>query len=387
MARALRLARVAALPLVLTLGAAGCDAQQPWPLWEAYTQHFVDPQGRVIDRSAGDRTTSEGQSYAMFFALVDNDKAHFDRLLRWTEANLAGGDLTLRLPAWCWGRSASGEWKTLDDNSASDADVWMAYTLMEAGRLWHDPRYEKLGRFLAERIAREEVVLIPDFGSALAPGPRGFHLDSDAYILNPSYLPLPLLTGLSKTMPQGPWAAVLGSMPQLLAPEVGHGFAMDWVLAGPTGVHPAPPPAQTSAGAREPQAAGSYDAIRVYLWLGMADPGTPGERTLLAQVPGMAASMHRSMTPPLEVDAQGTVLHSESPVGFSASVVPYLMAVGMRAEAKAQQDRMTAAKDPATGLYGRPGEYYDENLALFSTGWSEQRFRFDRDGRLHVKWK
>ena len=77
--------------LLFPAGASGCRAQQPWPLWKAYTERYLDGQGRVIDRSAGDRTTSEGEAYAMFFALVDDDRGHFDKLLDWTEANLAGG--------------------------------------------------------------------------------------------------------------------------------------------------------------------------------------------------------------------------------------------------------------------------------------------------------
>ena len=43
-------------------------------------------RGRVIDLSQEDkRSTSEGQAYAMFFALVANDQAMFDRLLGWTK--------------------------------------------------------------------------------------------------------------------------------------------------------------------------------------------------------------------------------------------------------------------------------------------------------------
>ena len=39
----------------------------------------------MIDRSQDDlRSTSEGQSYALFFALVDNDQALFDRILEAT---------------------------------------------------------------------------------------------------------------------------------------------------------------------------------------------------------------------------------------------------------------------------------------------------------------
>jgi endoglucanase len=38
-------------------------------------------------------------------------------------------------------------------------------------------------------------------------------------------------------------------------------------------------------------------------------------------------------------------------------------------------------------LYGRPARYYDENLALFGTGWMERRFRFGREGELEVSWR
>jgi len=376
------------LLLGMLTGLQGCNAQpQPWPLWEAYTHRFLDDQGRIIDRTAGDRTTSEGQAYGMFFALVDDDKPKFDKLLKWTESNLADGDLTVRLPAWEWGKTSSGEWKIRDDNPASDADVWLAYTLLEAGRLWHDPRYENLGRLVTARIAKEEVALVPGLGTALIPGPHGFHPDDQTYVLNPSYIPLPVLAYLAKTMPDGPWGGILETLPQLFGPQAGHGFAMDWVSESPSGLRAVAPPAVATAGEQGPKAAGSYDAIRVYLWLGIADPGTREQHELLADVSGMAAYLKTSVTPPLEVDAQGEVVHANAPVGFSAAVIPYLQVVGLRSEAKLQQDRLIASQDPATGLYGHPGEYYDENLALFSTGWTEQRYRFDRDGKLHVKWK
>ena len=365
----------------------GCQAQQPWPLWESYTRRFLDDQGRVIDRSANDRTTSEGEAYAMFFALVDNDRKHFDKVLNWTEENLAGGDLTLRLPAWNWGKTSSGEWKVLDDNSASDADLWMAYSLMEAGRLWKEPRYDKLGRTMAARIARQEVILVPGLGTTMMPGPNGFHPDTQTWILNPSYLPVSLLAYFAKTIPQGPWSAVLESLPALVGGEMSHGFAMDWISAGSDGTRPSGPPREPTSGVHEPQISGSYDAIRVYLWLGLADAGTNGVKAMIGQVSGMGRLLHGAVTPPLEVDAEGKVLRADGPPGFSAAVAPYLLAAGMKVEAKAQQDRLTATRDVASGLYGHTAEYYDQNLALFSTAWSEHRFHFDRDGKLKVQWK
>src|SRR5579884_3091583 len=125
----------ASIPFLLLLAAAGVRAQKPWPLWSAYSSRFIDAQGRVIDPQGGDRTTSEGQSYAMFFALVENDRARFDKLLHWTQDNLAGGDLSARLPGWLWGKDKDGTWHLLDAGPASDSDAWIAYDLLEAGRL------------------------------------------------------------------------------------------------------------------------------------------------------------------------------------------------------------------------------------------------------------
>lgn len=49
-------------------------------------------------------STSEGQSYGLFFALAANDRAGFDKLLTWTQNNLAEGDLKQHLPGWLWGK-------------------------------------------------------------------------------------------------------------------------------------------------------------------------------------------------------------------------------------------------------------------------------------------
>src|SRR5258707_8801314 len=168
---------------LLIMPNTACVAQDWLALWKSYTTAFMDNQIRVIDHDAGDRTTSEGQAYAMFFALVANDRRRFDRLLHWTEANLASGDLSLHLPAWLWGKDPDGKWGVLDSNSASDADVWMAYTLEEAGKAWGDANYRSLGIALAKRIAAEEVIQIPGFGTALLPGAKGFH-NGDVYRLN-----------------------------------------------------------------------------------------------------------------------------------------------------------------------------------------------------------
>ena len=375
--------------LLLTLSVClsnGCRAEQPWPLWNSYADRMVDGQGRVVDHMAADRTTSEGQAYGMFFALVANDRGRFDSLLRWTEANLAGGDMTLRLPAWSWGKAPDGAWKILDPNPASDADLWMAYTLSEAGRLWREPRYEKLGSILATRIAQQEVAFVPGLGITLLPGATGFHPDSETWIVNPCYLPPPVLMRLSELQTDGPWRSVLNSLQTMLQKGSGAGFAMDWIAAGTT-IRPSVSPTQRATGDNSAVPVGSYEAIRVYLWLGLTDQATPGLTAMLAQLPGMAAYLQHELTPPLEVDAQGQVTKREASPGFSAAVVPYLQLLGKRNEERAQLTRLGATRDPASGLYGKQAAYYDQNLALFATGWTEQRYHFDRGGKLIVAWR
>ena len=87
------------------------------------------------------------------------------------------------------------------------------------------------------------------------------------------------------------------------------------------------------------------------------------------------------------MQSDGKVLQPDGPVGFSAAVQPYLAAINRKNEERSQTNRLDASLDPDSGLYGRGGEYYDQNLAMFSKGWTEQRFRFDRDGRVKVKWR
>ena len=70
------------------------DRAAAWPMWDSFKAVNIDKNYRVIDYSDSRAiTTSEGQSYAMFFALVADDRETFAKLLHWTEANLSAGDM------------------------------------------------------------------------------------------------------------------------------------------------------------------------------------------------------------------------------------------------------------------------------------------------------
>lgn len=357
-----------------------------WPLWESYVAYFVNADGRVIDHDAGERTTSEGQAYGLFFCLVANDRARFDHLLAWTVDNLAQGDLTAHLPAWEWGHASDGKWRVLDTNSAADADVWMSYTLLQAGRLWQEPRYRSLGMALAAQIAAREVKSLPKLGPTLLSAAEGFSsTDSKTgfWILNPSYSPLPVLTGMAHGMPQGPWHAMAKRLPTFLQRSSIRGFAMDWVRYDASGNFT---PVVLPGSPKDQQPAGSYDAIRVYLWAGLAPRSMPGASSALHAVSGMQHYLSDHPIPPRMVSAAGQAIADDGSVGLSAALLPYLTALGAKQQAAQQEDRMAALRDAKTGLYGAQPHYYDQVLALFAEGWLQHRYRFAATGDLQVAW-
>lgn len=370
--------------LALALSATAAHAAQtavtatlPWLQWQAFSQHFVSPDGRVIDLTGDGRTTSEGQAYALFFALVANDRSNFDLLLRWTEANLAGGSLAQRLPAWHWGHTADGTWKVIDANPASDADLWLAYTLAEAGRLWGDRHLASLARQLAARIAATEVVRVAGRGTFLLPAPYGFELPGKSgWRLNLSYGPPQVLARLAALRMPGPWAALTDTWFRALVLCSNRGYVADWVSwSRAAGWGPDPQPGTT----------GSYDAIRVYLWAAMLDAAAAPRKHLLASLDGPLRAWRAAGTVPEKVDvASGACPSTHCPVGFLAALAP-MVQVSASAEDLGRLRAQLQAQQSAE-LYGKPPAYYDNALALFGLGFVDGRFRFGADGRLLPSW-
>lgn len=380
--------------LGLLTAAADSTAQVTAPdsarLWQAYASRYISGDGRVVDPQGGDRTTSEGQSYALFFALVNDDRGRFDQLLRWTTNNLAEGDLGEHLPSWSWGKAKDGHWGVLDQNSASDSDLWIAYDLVEAGRLWSDHSYTSLGRRLADLIGRKETASLPGLGKVLLPGPVGFHVEH-SWVLNPSYSPLFLLERLAEVSPEGPWAGIGKDTPAVIERGTRNGFAMDWVCYIPgQGFSPCLENGSKSASGKLPAPMGSYDAIRVYLWTGMLADAVPEKAQMLHALIGMNEYMQQHSAPPEKISAAGVPLNQDGPVGFSAALLPYLASFSNAGSVAQQLVRIQSQLDEKSNLYGSgyggSPAYYDQNLVLFGSGWYSKQFQFGRGGELLVRW-
>jgi endoglucanase len=364
----------------IAASAAGTQAAQQcdWPAYRLFVERVVQADGRVVDRSTdAQQTTSEGQSYAMFFALVANDRATFDRLLGWTRTNLSANQFdanNLRLPAWQWGRRQDGSFGVMDPNSASDSDLWIAYDLFQAGRLWKEPMYTKLAYALATQIVKQEIVDLPGLGPMLLPGPQGFRV-GDITRLNPSYLPLPLLRGLAHEMPDGPWAKLARNAAKMIRVTSPRGYAPDWAAY------------QNGQFVVDPKNGdvGSYDAIRVYLWAGMASASDPLARAWLDALGGMRQSVAQTGFPPEKVSTISGAASGEGPLSYWGALAPYFKALNDERGLGLARTHLEALVAPPGA--GREPVYYDRVLGLFGGGFVDGRYRFDENGRLTPNWR
>lgn len=159
--------------------------------WRYYRRHFITPEGRVRRPENGDDTISEGQAYALLRAVWCGDQATFDKVYAWTLAHLSKERLTgSHLLAWHWGRDDQGQWRLLDRNSATDADLDYALALLLAARRWGTPTlplpaYLDQGRAVLGDILTYETVRDPWGRLWLLPGDWASR--QLPLLINPSY--------------------------------------------------------------------------------------------------------------------------------------------------------------------------------------------------------
>lgn len=383
----------AALGLLVMLIALAClpaaamtkCAPTNWSAWDSWASRYIQDDGRVLESSLQkNHSTSEGQSYSMVFALIANDPARFDAVWKWTLANMMGADPVSRLPGWLWGQGEDGQWQLQDANSASDADLWIAYALLEAARIWKRSDYRKDALRMLDTIESTLVVDLPGLGKMLLPGPKGFTQRNIEWTLNPSYLPLPLLRRLAKERPAGPWQQIADNTVKMIQRSSTTGYVSDWVGYKMTALQDGQFVVDPLKGS-----IGSYDAIRVYLWAGMTPRQDPGFAPLLLALDGMRRSTGAFGVPPEKVQVVSGAIEGTAPFGFFAALVPYFVAKGepnlarkMERSAQESLDKALAQNETRAELL-----YYNMMLSLFALGWAEKRYQFRHDGTIKLSWE
>jgi len=229
----------------LATGARAADAD-----WEAFKQGFVEGAGRVVDTGQDRISHSEGQGFAMLFAVHYDDRAAFDRLWAWTQKNLQVRDDALL--AWRW----EAERGVTDRNDAADGDLLVAWALARAGEKWKSPEHTTAARRIAQDV-RAKLLRRTPHGVVILPGVEGFE-KPEGTTINLSYWVFPALPDLDRADPAKEWDELARSGIAILRYSYFGRWRLppDWLKLGER-VQPGGPP---------PERFG-FDAVRIPVYL------------------------------------------------------------------------------------------------------------------------
>lgn len=155
--------------------------------WQTYKQSFYQ-DGRVIDTGNGNITHTEGQGYAMLFAIEADDHQTFSELWKWTQRTLARSD---NLFSWKYVPCDTSDKRCIaDPNNASDGEVLIAWALLRAERKWGKRyKYGRQAQSIIKKV-RETLIIENDEYTLLIPGEYGF-INKESLQINLSYWVFP----------------------------------------------------------------------------------------------------------------------------------------------------------------------------------------------------
>jgi endoglucanase len=224
--------------------------------WDYFVDHFVTPEGRVVDIFQNRISHSEGQGYGMLLAVTYKDAKTFDLLWDWTRSHLQVRRSDA-LSVWSWGKRPTGELAPIDYNNASDGDVCIAWALLLAHERWNRSDYLEQATRIIQSIRC--FLLLDRYGfTVLLPGYYGY-VDKEAVTLNPSYWILPAYRLFGRFDDRLLWERAHADALRLMqaGSKKGSDMIPDWLQLDKDGVIIAP--------GRPPRF--SYEAIRVVLFL------------------------------------------------------------------------------------------------------------------------
>jgi endoglucanase len=324
-----------------------------WHAWKAYLRGFVQEDGRVIDHRAQGISTSEGQTYAMLRAVWADDQPSFDLLRRWTQDNLQAGDPS-RLPAWKWGKRPDNSWGVLDQNPATDADQWLAWSLLLAHERWGGSGYRDQARSVIRRI-REEAVATVGGRLVLLPGP--WARAEDPIRINPSYL-LPFAwRDFARFDETKVWTRLLDDSYVLLGQMMSHGrLPPDWAFVAPQSGELVPAPA-----GHEATAVFGFEAIRIPWTLAaeVAWHEEPRAQRLLTQFADLAPRWRQEGRIAGVLKLDGSPAVDWPYLGLYGALLP-AWALGRPQDVDALYERHLLALRNRQG-WGEPDDYYAQN--------------------------
>lgn len=351
-------------------------------LWLGYTDDFLEEGSRrTVDPVDGGITTSEGQSYTMMRAVWSDDQQTFDDSWQWTKDNLQRPDGLL---SWRFGPltdDPDGAYGVQTDrggqNTASDADVDVAYALLMAHSRWKDDAYLYDALPLVSAIWQAEVVEVA--GRPVLVANDLERNDATSVLVNPSYFAPYAYRAFAHVDPEHDWDGLVDStytvLEQLSTEQIGDGpeaagagLVPDWVrLDRQTGQALPADLAATSGGSGTDF---GYEGLRLpwrlsldHLW-----HGEPRALALLQQqAPVLAAARNDAGELPAVYQRDGQRAVDYTSVAMAGGAIGALDAADPRAADEVYRTQLRPQYDADLRRTPERLGYYDANWLWFGT--------------------
>lgn len=323
--------------------------------WNWYKNKYISPDGRVIDYERDNITTSEGQAYAMRRALMMNDQATFDKVYDWAKKNLQHKNDSLF--AWKWGKSG-GEYQVLDDNSATDADIEIAATLLSAYRNWHIRHYLDEARPIISDIWDKETVEIN--GQRVLTAGDVQAKDEKVIEVNPSYFMPHTFRLFARADRKHDWKKVVDSSYKLVdycIDNIESGLPPDWFYMD----------RKTGEISFKPDKSDfSYDAIRVFyrFYLDYKFNKDSRAKKILSRAHIFIDDWERNNKIRTEYKQNGDPKSNTEFIGSISVLVPVIKMQNKKIAEQIYRQRVKNQYNKA-GYWGDPMNYYAQNLVWF----------------------
>lgn len=335
--------------------------------WVIYRQQFIQEDGRVIDYQASDRSTSEGQAYAMLRAVLINDQTTFDLTLNWAEENLhrldANGEPTDQLWVWLWGKDQKGNWGAIDKNFASDADIDAITALILASRRWNRPDYLDLALIKLRDLWEKSTIIGIDSKRYLLPGPKeAFVSGKSTLYLNPSYLAPYAFRIFAQVDSERDWLSLVESSYQVLekSSQVSAvGLPSDWIALDTKTGKFAPIPKTSKL-----ESVYSFDAYRVWwrvAWDAEWFKAPEAKRYLQSATKHLQKLSANSSKLPARIDLKGKPLVDYEATSQYAMLYPALRLINPNMAIQLLEQKLLPKYNQ--GIWDDQSAYYTQNLA------------------------
>jgi endoglucanase len=337
-------------------------------LWRVYTATYLeDGTSRTLDRQSDDVTTSEGQSYTMLRAVWMDDLTTFSDSWQWTKDILQRDD---RLMAWKFGPLEDGSYGIQTGvggaNTATDADVDIAYALLMAYSRWKEDTFLYDALPIIDSIWEREVVRIDGEPVLVA---NNLERDDPVRVLvNPSYFAPYAYRVFAKVDPDHDWTGLVDNSYALLQRlstqplDAGRsvGLPPDWVYLNRHDgeFSEVAEPLTTDYG---------YDALRTpwRLALDARWNGEPRARQLLEQQSSLADRWTADGRLVAVYDRDGTPAADYEAPAMYGGAMGYLTVVRPDLAEQVYTEELLPLHDADTGDLTEPLGYYDSNWVWF----------------------